>query len=142
MSCVFCNPFNEVEILKNNLYRIIRVQDNDYPVYFQLIINQHVKELSDLSYLDSLKIFDTIYLLDKLIRDLYNVDKINIASLGNMVPHLHWHIIGRYKNDKHFPNPIWGTIINKNYKPDLKVSNISLIKLKEKLISDEKICSS
>ena len=142
MSCIFCNPYNEIEIVKNHLYRIIKVQNNDYPVYFQLIINNHIKELSELSYIDSLKVFDAIYLLDQLICEIYNVDKINIASLGNVVPHLHWHIIGRYKNDKHFPNSIWGDITNKDYAPNLKISHKLLIKFKEKLVSNEKICSS
>ena len=34
-------------------------------------------------------------------------DKINLASLGNMVPHLHWHVIPRWRGDRHFPDPIW-----------------------------------
>ena len=33
--------------------------------------------------------------------------KINIATLGNMVPHLHWHVIARYSDDSHFPSPVW-----------------------------------
>ena len=37
-------------------------------------------------------------------------DKINLASFGNMVPHLHWHVIPRFKDDMHFPNPIWGQV--------------------------------
>jgi diadenosine tetraphosphate (Ap4A) HIT family hydrolase len=35
-------------------------------------------------------------------------DKINLASLGNVVPHLHWHVIPRFADDPHFPNPVWG----------------------------------
>lgn len=35
-------------------------------------------------------------------------DKINLAEFGNMVPHLHWHIIPRYTDDSHFPESIWG----------------------------------
>jgi diadenosine tetraphosphate (Ap4A) HIT family hydrolase len=35
-------------------------------------------------------------------------DKINLASLGNVVPHLHWHVIPRFVDDPHFPNPVWG----------------------------------
>jgi diadenosine tetraphosphate (Ap4A) HIT family hydrolase len=34
-------------------------------------------------------------------------DKINLASLGNMVPHLHWHVVPRWRDDSHFPAPIW-----------------------------------
>jgi diadenosine tetraphosphate (Ap4A) HIT family hydrolase len=35
-------------------------------------------------------------------------DKMNLASLGNQVPHVHWHVIPRFRDDPHFPNPIWG----------------------------------
>jgi diadenosine tetraphosphate (Ap4A) HIT family hydrolase len=35
-------------------------------------------------------------------------DKINLASFGNVVPHLHWHVIPRFEDDAHFPAPIWG----------------------------------
>jgi diadenosine tetraphosphate (Ap4A) HIT family hydrolase len=35
-------------------------------------------------------------------------DKVNLASLGNVVPHLHWHVIPRYRDDAHFPAPVWG----------------------------------
>jgi diadenosine tetraphosphate (Ap4A) HIT family hydrolase len=115
MSCIFCNNSNEELVIKNDIYKVIKVFNQDYPIYFQLVINQHIKELSDLPYQDALKVFDTIYLLDKLICEIYNVDKVNIASFGNIIPHLHWHIIGRYKHDKHFPNPIWGEVVHQDY---------------------------
>jgi diadenosine tetraphosphate (Ap4A) HIT family hydrolase len=38
-------------------------------------------------------------------------DKINLASLGNKTPHVHWHLIPRFENDKHFPNSHWGTAV-------------------------------
>ena len=34
--------------------------------------------------------------------------KMNIASLGNMTPHLHWHVIARFADDLHYPQPVWG----------------------------------
>jgi diadenosine tetraphosphate (Ap4A) HIT family hydrolase len=34
-------------------------------------------------------------------------DKVNLAALGNMVPHLHWHIIPRFKEDVFFPGSVW-----------------------------------
>ncbi len=33
---------------------------------------------------------------------------LNLASFGNVVPHLHWHLIPRYLDDRHFPQPVWG----------------------------------
>ncbi|MEI4902545.1 HIT domain-containing protein, partial [Klebsiella pneumoniae] len=41
------------------------------------------------------------------LRSLYSPDKVNLASLGNVVPHLHWHVIARFRDDAHFPDPIW-----------------------------------
>jgi len=43
-----------------------------------------------------------------VLRQALGPSKINLASLGNMVPHLHWHVIARFDWDSHFPNPIWG----------------------------------
>ena len=45
--------------------------------------------------------------VEKGLRDLLAPDKVNLASLGNLVPHLHWHVIPRYRDDSHFPEPIW-----------------------------------
>ena len=39
---------------------------------------------------------------------LFRSTKINLATLGNVVPHLHWHVIARFDWDSHFPNPVWG----------------------------------
>jgi diadenosine tetraphosphate (Ap4A) HIT family hydrolase len=46
--------------------------------------------------------------VEAALREIMAPDKINLASLGNVVPHLHWHVIPRYRDDKHFPEPIWG----------------------------------
>jgi diadenosine tetraphosphate (Ap4A) HIT family hydrolase len=75
-------------------------------------------------------IFSTLLIIERYIRKILNPDKINLACLGNMVPHLHWHIIARYKNDRHFPNPIWGGVTNACY----QVSN-HLFELEKKLIT-------
>jgi diadenosine tetraphosphate (Ap4A) HIT family hydrolase len=45
----------------------------------------------------------------QLLKKYTDYDKINVASLGNMVPQMHIHIIARHKNDRAWPNAIWGT---------------------------------
>jgi len=40
--------------------------------------------------------------------EFYEPEKINIASFGNYIPHLHWHVMARFKNDSYFPEPVWG----------------------------------
>jgi diadenosine tetraphosphate (Ap4A) HIT family hydrolase len=39
----------------------------------------------------------------------YKPTKINIASFGNYMPHVHWHIMARFENDSYYPEPMWGT---------------------------------
>ena len=115
--CTLCSPESENVIFKNDLFRVILVDDKFYPGFIRLILNQHVKEMSDLSSKESSSIFTALITLEKQLRLVFNPDKINLASLGNIVPHLHWHIIPRYVNDRHFPNPIWGNIVHKDYIP-------------------------
>jgi diadenosine tetraphosphate (Ap4A) HIT family hydrolase len=49
-----------------------------------------------------------VFAVEAALRAVLAPHKINVASLGNMVPHVHWHVIPRFADDAHFPNPIWG----------------------------------
>jgi diadenosine tetraphosphate (Ap4A) HIT family hydrolase len=48
-----------------------------------------------------------VFACETALRQLYRPDKVNLASLGNVVPHVHWHVIARFVDDAHFPDPIW-----------------------------------
>ena len=50
---------------------------------------------------------DAVFATEAALRDLIRPDKINLASLGNTTPHLHWHVIPRFRDDRHFPRPVW-----------------------------------
>lgn len=123
--CVFCNTNGGEVLYQNDLFRIIFVDDKDYPGYLRVVASHHVKELTDLSDEDNLLIYQAVIKCEKIIRKVMPVSKINIASFGNMTPHIHWHIIPRYIGDKHFPNPSWGEITNIEYQPDLIIINAS-----------------
>lgn len=134
MSCIFCIEDGGQILFKNNLYRIVLVDDLNYPGFIRVIVNNHIKELTDLTDDDNLQIYSTIIKLEKLIRKMINPIKINLASFGNMTPHVHWHIIPRFENDLHFPNPIWGDITNQEYIPSdelKKLENELIIQIKE-----------
>ena len=105
MSCPLCNPSGENIIKQNNLFRVILV--DEIPGFIRIILNKHIAEFSDLSFNDYQKVYAEIYKIEKIMREILDPDKINIASLGNYVPHLHIHIIPRYKNDSWFPDSIW-----------------------------------
>ena len=49
-----------------------------------------------------------VNVVERVLREVLHPAKINLAALGNVVPHLHWHVIARFDWDSHFPAPIWG----------------------------------
>jgi diadenosine tetraphosphate (Ap4A) HIT family hydrolase len=68
------------------------------------------------------ELMNTVFAVESAVREVMLPDKINLASLGNMTPHLHWHVIPRHLDDKHFPNPIWGSQVRET-RPDA-IANI------------------
>ena len=74
-----------------------------------MIWNDHVREMSDLAAADQQRLMQTVFAVERAQRAVLAPDKVNLASLGNVVPHLHWHVIPRFADDSHFPQPIWGT---------------------------------
>jgi diadenosine tetraphosphate (Ap4A) HIT family hydrolase len=65
-------------------------------------------EMCDLLPEDQAKLMAEIVKLSNLIRALPGVEKLNVGNLGNMVPQLHVHVIGRRKGDPAWPGPVWG----------------------------------
>lgn len=108
MDCVLCHPQKENIVWENKELRVIQVDDPLFPGYFRVIWNKHIAEMSDLTD-DERQLLEKVLLtVEKVVREQMQPDKINWAQFGNMVPHLHWHIIARYRDDSHFPESIWG----------------------------------
>lgn len=108
MDCVLCHPQKENVVWKNKELRVIQVDDPLFPGYFRVIWNKHIAEMSDLTD-DERQLLEKVLLtVEKVVREQMQPDKINWAQFGNMVPHLHWHIIARYRDDSHFPESICG----------------------------------
>lgn len=108
MDCVLCHPQKENVVWKNKELRVIQVDDPLFPGYFRVIWNKHIAEMSDLTD-DERQLLEKVLLtVEKVVREQMQPDKINWAQFGNMVPHLHWHIIARYRDDSYFPESIWG----------------------------------
>ena len=101
MDCPLCSPKNEEIIYKNDFFRVILV--DEIPGFIRVITNKHIKEFSELSDKEAIDIMLAVKKIEKKMLSFLNPDKVNIATLGNMVPHLHIHIIPRYKNDPWWP---------------------------------------
>ncbi len=108
--CVLCYPADDIQVVgQNGKWRIVLVDDAAYPGFCRVIWQDHVAEMSDLPEPARLEVMDAVFLVEKAIREVMRPDKVNLASFGNMVPHLHWHIIPRFADDAHFPESVWGT---------------------------------
>ena len=63
--------------------------------------------MTDLASEQRSALMKTVCLVETIQREVLKPTKINLASLGNMTPHLHWHVIPRFEQDANFPNPVW-----------------------------------
>ena len=108
MKCELCSELAEAVIWRGQHSRVIYVEDASYPGFCRVIWNEHVKEMTDLSPQLRDEFMSTVFTVENAVREIMQPDKINLASLGNVTPHLHWHVIPRFVDDKHYPNPIWG----------------------------------
>lgn len=108
MSCELCATEGGTPIWRDALCRVVLVAEPDYPGFCRAVWNAHVREMTDLAGPERAHFMKVVFAAEKALRELLAPEKINLASLGNVTPHLHWHIIPRYRDDPHFPNPVWG----------------------------------
>ncbi|MFS2017179.1 HIT family protein [Massilia sp. CT11-108] len=106
MGCELCE-LAVPTVVDNDKFAVILVDDANYPGFARVIWKDHVREVSDLADADRLLLNDAVYKLELAVREVMQPLKVNVASLGNVVPHLHWHVIPRYADDAHFPAPVW-----------------------------------
>lgn len=108
MTCDLCNSEGGKILWRDARLRVVYVDEPGYPGYCRVIWQQHVKEMTDLAPGDRAHCMNTVFTVEAVLRELLAPDKINIASFGNFTPHVHWHVIPRYHDDAHFPQPVWG----------------------------------
>ncbi|HXD05860.1 MAG TPA: HIT family protein [Burkholderiaceae bacterium] len=112
-------------VLRGPDWRVIRPVDAAFPAFYRLIWNEHVAEFGDLAEPDRVRCMNAVCAIERVLRDALAPAKVNIASLGNVVPHLHWHVIARFDWDSHFPAPIWASAqreVHPDARSRLKVS--------------------
>ena len=108
MNCELCITPGGTVLWQDARCRVVQVEEPGYPGFCRVIWNAHIREMSDLSKADRAHCMRIVFAVERVLRKTMNPDKINLASLGNMVAHVHWHVIPRFADDPHFPQPIWG----------------------------------
>ncbi|WP_237218195.1 HIT family protein [Rugosibacter aromaticivorans] len=110
--CELCHSPGGEELWADSHCRVVRVTSHEgttFPGFCRVIWQPHVAEMSDLTEREASHLMRIVQAVERTLRQQLAPDKINLASLGNLVPHLHWHVIPRWHDDSHFPSPIWAT---------------------------------
>lgn len=110
-ACELCEESGGEILFRNEQLRVVLIADANYPGFCRVIWNAHVKEMTDLAIEDRSTLMRAVCQVEAALREIMQPEKINLACLGNMVPHLHWHLIPRFTDDAHFPNPIWAPAV-------------------------------
>ena len=106
-NCPLCATDGGALIWSGEKLRVIRAAEAGFPAFYRVVWNEHAAEFSDLSAADRIVCMDAVALVERVLREQLAPTKINLAALGNMVAHLHWHVIARYDWDSHFPASVW-----------------------------------
>jgi len=125
MDCQLCLPTTHLVLWQDDFCRVVLLGDEDYPGYCRVELIDHVKEMTDLPIRLRSRLMQTVCVVEQVIRDELKPTKVNLASLGNKTPHLHWHVIPRFENDKHFPNSHWGEAVRDAHPVSLSTNQIA-----------------
>lgn len=109
--CPLCSDDGGQILARNDRLRIVLADEPGFAGFARVIWQSHVAEMTDLPKSDQADLMQTVFAVESLMRDTLAPDKINLASLGNQVAHLHWHVIARYTDDSHFPAPVWASAV-------------------------------
>ena len=96
----------------------VRLQNQSLVPWLILLPRREEIEIYQLSAQDRTQLMEEVALASRALVTAFTPDKINVGALGNYVPQLHVHVIGRYKKDPAWPQPVWGKLPTSPYTPE------------------------
>lgn len=105
--CPLCMAPLPGELVRTDNYAVIDAKDHMFPGFTRVIWLAHVAEMTDLATEQRQALMEVVFTVEDVMRKTLLPHKINLASLGNQVPHLHWHVIPRWRDDAAFPGSVW-----------------------------------
>ena len=115
--CALCAQAGGEVLWDDGFARVVLAGDADHPGFCRVILKAHAKEMTDLAEAERARLMGIVYAVEAMLRELLAPEKINLASFGNVVPHLHWHVIPRFAGDPHFPNSVWSARVRDDARP-------------------------
>ncbi|MCZ7559822.1 MAG: HIT family protein [Burkholderiaceae bacterium] len=106
--CPLCTGEGGTPVARTGNWRVVLAAEPDYPAFTRVIWSAHVAEMSELGAADRDELMRVVLAVEETQRAVLAPDKVNLACFGNVVPHLHWHVVPRWRDDRHFPEPVWG----------------------------------
>jgi len=107
IDCPLCALDPAAALWSDRYCYVIRAEIAGLGDVYRVIWRGHIKEMSDLGAAEREHLLTVVLRVEMIVRRLLKPTKMNIASLGNQVPHLHWHVIPRFADDAFFPDSIW-----------------------------------
>ncbi|WP_390346152.1 HIT family protein [Variovorax boronicumulans] len=108
--CPLCDAPGGRVVFEGAKLRVIHAQEEGFPAFYRVVWQDHAAEFSDLDAADRVLCMEAVVRVEQCLRDALAPTKLNIAALGNMVAHLHWHVIARFDWDSHFPGSVWAAV--------------------------------
>ena len=109
-ACPMCqrrNNDSDLRVIELRHSFVTLNRDQSFPGYTLLFTKRHVTELFHLGAQERSELMDEVSRVAEALYTIFQPDKINYELLGNMVPHIHWHIVPRFVSDPLWPRPIW-----------------------------------
>ena len=122
--CPLCAARDAPALWRDSRLRVVSAGDSDYPGFLRVIWQEHVREMTDLTPADRGHCLRVVFAVEQALRDTLRPDKMNVASLGNQVPHVHWHVIPRFADDAHYPEPVWAPRLRDGIVHDVQLEQL------------------
>ncbi|NTU59560.1 MAG: HIT family protein, partial [Deltaproteobacteria bacterium] len=110
--CALCRPPRAETVLwSDGRCRAILADEPGYPGFCRVVWNDHRAEMTDLGAEEQHRLLAVVLAVEGALREVMKPDKVNLASLGNRVPHVHWHVIPRFRDDPSWPDAGWAPAV-------------------------------
>jgi diadenosine tetraphosphate (Ap4A) HIT family hydrolase len=105
--CPLCDAAGGRVVFEATDFRVVHADEAGFPAFYRVVWSDHVAEFSELDAAARARCMEAVATVERVLIAHLAPAKVNLAALGNMVPHLHWHVIARFEDDSHFPAPVW-----------------------------------
>ena len=133
--CPLCEATGGRLVVQAPRWRLVHAAEPGFPAFYRVVWNGHAREFSQLTAAERAECIETVVTVEEAMLRHLRPTKVNLATLGNAVPHLHWHVIARFDWDSHFPGPVWAQPLRAQ--DDVKLRELAgrLPALEEDLVS-------